>query len=98
MGVLIGPIEFEGPFSDFTELQEAAGIYAILTERNGEFELLEMEESFSVKDCVHTDEFTSNLRFFQETSGPLLAVVHYTPDLNSEERRRVRLELLKEFE
>ncbi|MBX9569103.1 MAG: hypothetical protein K2X77_09425 [Candidatus Obscuribacterales bacterium] len=99
MGLLIGPIEFEGPFADFNELRDDAGIYALLAENGEDLELIELEDSNSVKDCLFDNEFSNNLRFFQETAkGQLFAAVHYTPGLTAQQRRDVRLDLLREFE
>ncbi len=101
MGIVIGPIEFEGPYTyaDAHNLKEEPGLYAILTENKGEFELVELDEASCVRHCLDADEYTSNLRFFQETShSNLLAAVHYTPELSRDERRNMRLNLLKEFE
>ena len=99
MSVVIGSIEFEGPFADLNDLEETAGIYALLCENKGELELLELEDTCSIRDSFVGDEFTSNLRFFQENAtGTLLAAVHYTPELSGEERRQVMTELRKEFE
>ncbi|MBX9722879.1 MAG: hypothetical protein K2X81_15870 [Candidatus Obscuribacterales bacterium] len=99
MGIVIGPIEFEGPYMDAVNLKEEAGLYAILCENKGEFELVELDESSSVKNCFDIDEYTSNMRFWQETShSNLLAVVHYTPDLSIDQRRDMKKQLLEEFE
>lgn len=99
MGVLIGPIEFEGPFADFGELKNDAGIYALLAESGEELELIELEDSASVRDCFAETELTSNLRFFQDTAhGQLFAAVHYTPGLSESERREIRLDLMREFQ
>ncbi len=99
MGIVIGPIEFEGPYADAGCLKAEAGLYAILCENKGEYELVELDESSSVKTCFDADEYTSNLRFWQETSANnLMAVVHYTPELNGEERRSIKDQLLQEFQ
>jgi hypothetical protein len=99
MGVLIGQIEFEGPYADFNDLKNDAGIYALLAENGEELELVELEDSHSVKECFTDSEFTNNLRFFQDTAhGQLYTAVHYTPGLSAEQRRQVRLELMREFE
>ncbi len=99
MGIFIGPLEFEGPFADAEDLRDAAGIYALFTERKGEFELIELDETICVKDCLDNEEYTSNKQFWQEmSSSKLLAAVHYTPDLSREQRRHTMLKLMKEFE
>lgn len=99
MGVLIGPIEFEGPFSDFSQLKDSSGIFAILTQLGEDFELVELDDSNCVRDSLMDSEFTSNLRFLQDTAkSTLFTAVHYTPKLSHEDRRQVCIELLREFE
>lgn len=99
MGIFIGPVEFEGPFTDSADLKEAAGLYAILAENKGEMELVELDEANCLKDCLDVEEYTSNKQFWQEmSSNKLLAAVHYTPDLSREQRRNMMLRLLQEFE
>lgn len=98
MAVVIGPLEFEGPYSDAGELDDIPGVYALFCEHNGEYEFLELDENKSLKCCLDADEFTSNLRFLEETSrGKIVAAVHYTPDLNAEQRQQIKLSLLTEF-
>ena len=99
MGIFIGPLEFEGPFAEAEDLKDAAGLYALFSERKGEFELIELDETMCVKNCLDTEEYTSNKRFWQEmSSSKLLAAVHYTPELSREQRRNMMLRLMKEFE
>jgi hypothetical protein len=99
MGIVIGPIEFEGPYADANNLKAEPGIYAILSESKGELELVELDEANSVKNCLDTDEYTSNMRFWLETSqSNLVAAVHYTPELSRDERRNMKMRLMQEFE
>lgn len=99
MGIVIGPIEFEGPYADAADLREEPGLYAILCRNKGEFELVELDEAHCVRHCLDADEYTSNIRFFQETSDSnVVAAVHYTPELSKEQRRSMKMRLLKEFE
>lgn len=99
MGIVIGPIEFEGPYSHANQMRNEAGLYAILSENKGEFELVELDEANCVKDCLDDEEYTSNKRFWQEMSGSnLLAAVHYTPELSEDQRRHMKMRLLEEFE
>lgn len=98
MGVLIGPLEFDGPFSDASDLKDAPGLYALFCENRGEYELVELDEHKSLKNCLDADEYTSNLRFLEETSpGKIMAAVHYTHGLSAEERQKMKLRILKEF-
>ncbi|MBX9686315.1 MAG: hypothetical protein K2X27_06405 [Candidatus Obscuribacterales bacterium] len=99
MSVLIGAFEFEGPYEDVLHLKEEPGLYAILCESKGEFELVELDETNSLRNCFDSDEYTSNMRFWQENShGKLLAAVHYTPELTRQERFEMKNRLLLDFE
>lgn len=99
MGIVIGPIEFEGPYSNSEHLKEEPGLYALLCESKGEFELVELDEAGCVKHCLDGDEYTSNMRFWQETSSSnIVAAVHYTPQLSKDQRQYMKMRLLKEFE
>lgn len=99
MAIVIGPIEFEGPYSDSSQLKEEPGLYALLCESKGEFELIELEEASCVKHCLEAEEYTSNKQFWQEmSSSKLQAAVHYTPQLSREQRQAMKLSLMQEFE
>jgi len=99
MGIVIGPIEFEGPYADANNLKAEPGIYAILSESKGELELVELDEAHSLRNCLDTEEYTSNMRFWMETSqSNLVAAVHYTPELSRDERRNMKMRLMQEFE
>ena len=99
MAIMIGAFEFEGPFSDAANLKDEPGLYAILCENRGEMELVELDEAGCLKHCLDADEYTSNFRFWQETSNSnLLAAVHYTPHLSREQRRSMKMRLLEEFQ
>ena len=99
MGIVIGPLEFEGPYADAKLLKDEPGLYAIICESKGELELVELDESSCVKNCFDAEEYTSNMRFWTETShSNLLAAVHYTPQLSKDERRHMKMRLLEEFE
>lgn len=99
MGIMIGAIEFEGPYSDAANLKDEPGLYAILCENKGEMELVELDEAGCLKHCLDADEYTSNILFWQENShSRLQAAVHYTPHLSREQRCDMKLRLLEEFE
>lgn len=99
MGIVIGPIEFEGPYAEAHQLKDQPGLYAILTEHKGELELVELDEASCVRNCLDAEEYTSNKQFWQEmSSNNLLAAVHYTPELTRDQRRHMKMRLMEEFE
>lgn len=99
MSVLIGKLEFEGPFTSPTEIRPEPGIFGILCQVGGEFELIDLDESHCLRDCLESQEHTNNLLFYSETcSGQLSGVVLYTPELTSAERVQLKNEILAEFD
>ncbi len=99
MGVLIGKLEFEGPFDDALNIHEEPGLFGILCEVNGEVELIELDESDCLRTCLTSQEHVNNIHFYAETCrGKLSAVVHYTQDMHPQERRELKQQLLAELE
>ncbi len=98
MSVLIGRIEFQGPFYNPTEIEPRPGLFALLADANDEYELLEIGQSESLDSCLENTEFADNLVFYEENcNGKICAVVHYTDDLIARERIELRDELLGEL-
>lgn len=97
--LVIGQLEFDGPFRDPAELQAKPGIYAILSQhRNDEFELIDICESARLDHILDTDEYTTNHLFYEETcSGVLSVAVHYTENMNLSERCQLKNQLLAEL-
>lgn len=99
MSILVGKLEFEGPYDNPELIRDEPGIFGIVCEVEDELELIELDEMESLRDCLISDEHVSNLRFYEETChGKLSAIIHYTSDLTSKERREVRDSLLLELE
>lgn len=93
MTVLIGSWEFEGPFVDTTQLRKEPGICAVLTAVDGEYELVEMEESESVRTF-----FEQHKNYILNGEGETAAVVYYCEDLTSALRQGLIDEVMKELE
>ncbi len=96
MSVLIGSWEFEGPYSKLTEFRPEPGIVAVLSCKNDELELIEIDESESVKDYLQS----RHLNLAQRTTGDygVSTAVYYCSDLNATLRQGLISKLLKEFE
>lgn len=98
MTVLIGKIEFQGPYYSSSEIEPRPGLFALLCDDNDEYELLEIGQSDSVDSCLDNTEFVDNLVFYEDNcTGRICAAVHYTDDLISKERTQLRDELLGEL-
>jgi hypothetical protein len=93
MTVLIGSWEFEGPFSGSDELRDEPGLVAILVGAHNEYELLEMEESDSVKKFVDAYD-----KFQVDGVTDVAVVVYYCSDLTSSLRAGLIDEVMKELE
>jgi hypothetical protein len=98
MSIIIGRLEFEGPFSDPQDIRPESGIYGIICQVGEEYELLDLDETHCLRDCLESNEYTDNTQFYSETcKGRLSAVVHYTHDLSAAERVEIKQELLAEL-
>jgi len=98
MSILIGRLEFEGPFIDPQDIRPESGIYGIICQVGEELELIDLDETHCLRDCLESNEYADNTRFYAETCrGRLSAVVHYTPDLSAFERSEIKHELLSEL-
>lgn len=96
MTVLIGSWEFEGPFSQSNELRAEPGLCAILHNDNGNMELVEIEETDSVKKFISKH---SKYHFSDRMPTDKFAVaVYYCSDLTSSLRQGLIDEVLKEFD
>ena len=96
MTVLIGSWEFEGPFGNLSELHDEPGLVAILTGKNDEYELIEMEESDSVKSFIDTHN-KYNFRV-ENADEDLLVAVYYCSDLTASLRFGLIEEVMKELD
>lgn len=93
--VLVGTWEFEGPFNALSELRREAGIYAVFASINDEYELLEIDESESVRDWLETHD----RYFFGNYNSPVkfAVAVYYCSDLTPGLRQGLIDELLREY-
>ncbi len=99
MSILVGKLEFEGPYDDPELIRSEPGLFGIVCEVEHELELIELDEMDNLRSCLTSEEHVSNLRFYEETCrGKLSAIIHYTSDLTARERREIRDRLLFELE
>lgn len=88
--IFIGDLCFEGPFTEFSLLENESGIYALLCEMKGEYELVELREADRVKS-----HFESYEHHASDFAGPFAVAVHYTTDLSKHERQEIVEQLLE---
>lgn len=99
MSILIGELEFEGPFLQAEDIRPEPGIFGILCQENGEFELIDLGETQCLRDCLDPGEHENNMLFYSETcKGQLSAVVHYTQGMPAKERIALKYRLLSELQ
>jgi hypothetical protein len=93
---LIGSWEFEGPFNKSAELRSEPGLCAILHTDNENIELVEIEETESVRKFI---EKHNKYHFSDRMPTDKFAVaVYYCSDLTSSLRQGLIDEVLKEFD
>lgn len=95
MGIIIGALEFDGPFFDTELLLAQPGLVAVLCEAAEEFELIELNVAEDVREYIvsHPDR-----RNWQENRLVLSLAVHYAPDLTSAERAQIKDTLERELD
>lgn len=99
MSILIGDYEFEGPFYTASDLSDEPGLCAMLCQVKGEFELVDLTDLDNLKHCFEGDEYTTNMRFFQDTcNGVLAAAVLYTRGMSTRQRQEIRRQLVEELD
>ncbi len=95
MSILIGELEFEGPFLDFDILSDEPGIFAVLVKNENDFELVEMDDAEQVREHLFTHPQRSS---WYEISDEVVVAVHYTSDISHDERREIKQTIEREFE
>ncbi len=94
--IIICDVEFEGPFFSSDEILPLPGIFCIVCVSNDEIELLEVDESHYLKDCLNSSEHGNNMLFYAENcSGVISAIVHYTSGLSPSERCDMKQALIR---
>jgi len=95
MTVMIGSWEFEGPFTKAKDILHEPGIFAVLSCTNNEYELLEINESESVRATLEKhDRFPIGR---PDCASNVAAAVYYCADLTTALREGLIEEVLKEF-
>lgn len=93
--ILIGALEFDGPEIDIDMLSDEPGLYALICEHGGEYEMLELGEAESLREFIQSH---SQRVEWSENGLQLSVAVHYTNDLNAKERMEILDVLESEFD
>lgn len=87
MAITIGGYEFHGPYGTTDELRAEPGICALVAERNGRLDVIEIVDLHNVRTVWDDDEYTGNSRFWTETChGSMAVAVLYTCDMRAMDR------------
>jgi len=95
MSILIGELEFDGPFHNIDDLSDEPGIFAVLVKASDEFELLEMDDADQVRESLFAHPERDN---WNSLESEIAVAVHYTSDISSDERREIKEALEIEFD
>ena len=97
MSVLIGSVEFDGPFTNSQEIRELPGIYGLLRRTGEEYELVDFGESSCLRHCLRPSQVNSG-ESFHAGPGELSIVVHYLLGKNTRERIDIKNRLMSELD
>ncbi len=96
--VSIGNLLFDGPFVNAQDIRPEPGLYAIVCRVDQHVELVDLDESSCLSNCLDNDEYSSNLLFYSENSSTdLMAAVYYTGSLSQKERLELKYDLIAEL-
>lgn len=96
MSIMIGALEFEGPYADLDNLSDESGLFAVLCHNFGEHELIEIGEADYVRE--HVVKYVEEQSAWYEADLDIAIAVHYTPDLSAQERQEIKASLELEFD
>lgn len=95
MSIKIGRYNFDGPYAYTSSLDDRSGIYAIIDDRSGTLNLLDVGESATVKSRVEKHERESC--WDRNRIGTLKVAVLYTPGIQQSGRIIIEQEIRNEF-
>src|SRR5277367_6811146 len=96
MSLLIGRYEFEGPLLNWRGVKNQAGIYAIMSYANQEFQLVELAEADDLQSVLLEED---KQEYWQSKSlGMLTFSVHYCARAGKRKRLEIVGEILREFD
>lgn len=94
--VTIGKYSFEGPYGTTAQLQDKAGVYAILDSRSSSLHVVDVGESVTVKTRVESHDRENCWK--RNRLGTLQVAVLYTPGLQQAGRMQIEQELRDQYQ
>ncbi len=95
MTITVGNYTFEGPYTNTSSLNDNSGVYAIHCNRDGEYRLIDVGESATVKSRV--DNHDRAECWNKNCSGTLTVSVLYTPNKQQAGRKEIEQELRNQY-
>lgn len=95
MSVTIGKHSFDGPYASTTYLEDRSGVYAIIDDRSGSLNLIDVGESATVKSRVESHDRESC--WTRNRMGTLKFAVLYTPGIQQTGRMQIEQEIRNQF-
>ncbi len=86
MSIMIGELEFEGPYLNIDNLSDTPGIFAVINTMDKSYELVEMNDADQIREHLLAHP---HLNTWQKICPELAVVVHYT-QMPARERKGVR--------
>lgn len=90
---MIGDYEFFGPYTDLWSVKSAPGLMALLMKDEGDFNLIEMNETSDLRRSARFASYTH-----VHKPAMLAVAVYYTNGLTHCDRQALRDEIMAEFE
>lgn len=91
MSIKIGKYVFNGPFKSTSELEDKAGVYAIISDKDNKLYPVDLGEASKVKTRIENHDRKDSWK--ENSRGTLVYAVHYTTDLKQPERMVLEKEL-----
>jgi len=96
MGIIIAGYSFEGPFTSTDNLEDRAGVYAILCDKDDKYYVIDAGESARVKTRV--DNHDRKDCWKRNCTGTLKVAVYYTPNMQQQGRMQVEQEIRDKYD
>ncbi|GAB6166183.1 hypothetical protein JCM19992_21830 [Thermostilla marina] len=91
MSIRIGQYTFEGPYSNTAQLDDRAGVYAILCSHDGKYDVVDVGESAQIRTRVENHDRKDCWQW--NCAGTLMVAAYYTPHLQSAGRVSIEQEI-----
>lgn len=95
MSFNVGNYSFEGPYTSTNSLQDRSGVYVIVCHSGGNYSLVDVGESGTVKSRIESHDRKSCWN--GNCNSTLNVAVLYTPNLQQTGRRKIEQEIRNQF-